>query len=175
MYFLYGLPDETMEDIHAISNIVLKISKFLKPNQNIRISLNPFIPKAHTPLEREINLSVDRFPILLKRLDYLLTQFEKYPYIKLESLSLQEAYLQMHFSLGNQDFSQIVELYYQNGQKLKKFLKFLSNPKERYYSFIQDYIASLANSSFGENSWNCIDQKYPISILKKEYLKYKTN
>ena len=51
LYFMIGLPTETEEDIAAISSLVEEIAKRFK--RKISIKLTPFVPKAHTPFERE--------------------------------------------------------------------------------------------------------------------------
>jgi len=52
LYFMYGLPGESYSDLQGIINTI----KGLKKNYHglkINMSLSPFIPKPHTPFERE--------------------------------------------------------------------------------------------------------------------------
>jgi len=55
LYFMLGLPTETMDDIEAINQLVDKIqslgrrAKGKKPQ--IRVSLSTFVPKPHTPFQ----------------------------------------------------------------------------------------------------------------------------
>jgi len=50
LYFMIGLPGETEEDVDAIVELVRQVrSRF---SRGITVSLSPFVPKAHTPLER---------------------------------------------------------------------------------------------------------------------------
>jgi radical SAM family uncharacterized protein len=54
LYFMLGLPTETMEDIEAIVELVAKIrasGKGTKGVPQVRISLSTFIPKPHTPFQ----------------------------------------------------------------------------------------------------------------------------
>jgi radical SAM family uncharacterized protein len=55
LYFMLGLPTETMEDIEAISQLVAKIRAAGKGTKGgmpqVRISLSTFIPKPHTPFQ----------------------------------------------------------------------------------------------------------------------------
>jgi radical SAM family uncharacterized protein len=55
LYFMLGLPTETMEDIKAIVELVAKIRAAGKGTKGgmpqVRISLSTFIPKPHTPFQ----------------------------------------------------------------------------------------------------------------------------
>ncbi|MGD9115973.1 MAG: TIGR03960 family B12-binding radical SAM protein [Dehalococcoidia bacterium] len=55
LYFMLGLPTETMEDIEAIVELVAKIRATGKGTKGgmpqVRISLSTFIPKPHTPFQ----------------------------------------------------------------------------------------------------------------------------
>jgi len=52
LYFLIGLANETKEDIDDLANLIRKIDS-LKTNNSIKFSMNPLIPKPHTPLQWE--------------------------------------------------------------------------------------------------------------------------
>jgi len=52
LYFMYGLPDESYSDIQGIINTIKELKKNHR-GLNINMSLSPFIPKPHTPFERE--------------------------------------------------------------------------------------------------------------------------
>ena len=55
LYFMLGLPTETMEDIEAIVQLVAKIRSVGRGTKGgmpqVRISLSTFIPKPHTPFQ----------------------------------------------------------------------------------------------------------------------------
>ncbi|MHA1315825.1 MAG: B12-binding domain-containing radical SAM protein [Candidatus Helarchaeota archaeon] len=51
LYFLHGLPGETEEDLKASCSLVHKIREIGYDSRNLKVSLNPWIPKAHTPLQ----------------------------------------------------------------------------------------------------------------------------
>ena len=50
LYFMVGLPTETMADIYAIVDLIKKIW-YLKRGFKINVSISPFIPKPHTPFQ----------------------------------------------------------------------------------------------------------------------------
>jgi radical SAM family uncharacterized protein/radical SAM-linked protein len=55
LYFMIGLPTETMEDIEAIPKMAMKAlrtaKQYAKRFVNINIGVSPFVPKAHTPFQ----------------------------------------------------------------------------------------------------------------------------
>jgi radical SAM-linked protein len=54
MYFMFGLPTETMEDIEGIVRLirqVLKMAKDAKQKIKLHTSFSSFVPKPHTPLQ----------------------------------------------------------------------------------------------------------------------------
>lgn len=57
LYFMIGLPTETMEDVKAIASLVNSISSLGKSirgrTPRIRVSVSSFIPKPHTPCQWE--------------------------------------------------------------------------------------------------------------------------
>jgi radical SAM superfamily enzyme YgiQ (UPF0313 family) len=60
LYFLYGLPREEEEDLQDSIDLVARVRKWLLDAQRSRgrtgrlaVSINPFVPKPHTPLGEE--------------------------------------------------------------------------------------------------------------------------
>jgi radical SAM family uncharacterized protein len=55
LYFMIGLPGETMDDIEAITNLINKIHAQGKATRGrtpqIRVNLSTFVPKPHTPFQ----------------------------------------------------------------------------------------------------------------------------
>ncbi len=55
LYFMFGLPTETRDDIEAIASLIDKISSLGKRTRGrrpqIRVSLSTFVPKPHTPFQ----------------------------------------------------------------------------------------------------------------------------
>lgn len=52
LYFMIGLPTETMEDVEGIVRIVDRVKKETRKSPpRMRISVSTFVPKAHTPFQ----------------------------------------------------------------------------------------------------------------------------
>jgi radical SAM family uncharacterized protein/radical SAM-linked protein len=61
LYFMVGLPTETLEDVKAMESLVrtlLKIKGKGRRPQQISVSVAPFIPKPHTPFQWESQISL---------------------------------------------------------------------------------------------------------------------
>ena len=62
LYFMAGLPFETMEDVAAIPELaasVLKQGKTAKGRKEVTVSLGTFVPKPHTPFQWEAQISME--------------------------------------------------------------------------------------------------------------------
>lgn len=66
LYFMVGLPGEQEQDIEAIIALVKAIREVFR--RHVRVSVAPFVPKAHTPFERQ---AMAPAPILHQRLRQL--------------------------------------------------------------------------------------------------------
>lgn len=67
LYFMVGLPQESDADIRAIVDLVEKVQDQLQGG-TIRLSVAPFVPKAHTPFQR---VSMASAAVQQKRIRFL--------------------------------------------------------------------------------------------------------
>ncbi len=62
LYFMVGFPTETDEDVLAIAEMLRKCDAIAKRfGGQIKVTISPFVPKPHTPFEREKLLSAEEF------------------------------------------------------------------------------------------------------------------
>ncbi|MHA1511475.1 MAG: radical SAM protein [Promethearchaeota archaeon] len=174
LYILYGLPFETEEDIDAIPKLVKQIAALGFGKQGVRLSINPFIPKAHTPFESYIDNFADPNLINLKdKLKRIYTPLKGDKQIKFETLSVEESYIQTLLALGGIEMSDLILKYYQTGSEIKKWYRMTRKEhlgkNEEIIKFFQD----MKDNSFGQHPWNFISQKLSYKILKKEWDKTK--
>ncbi len=95
LYLLYGLPFETDDDIEAIPKLVKDIAALGFGKQGVRLSINPFIPKAHTPFESYIdNFNDPNLRILNEKLKKIYIPLKGDKQVKFETLTAEEAYIQ---------------------------------------------------------------------------------
>ena len=114
LYFLVGLPLETMDDIHAMVDYIKTLNKMSKRKNAVRISINPFIPKPHTPFQWE---KFDYQDLKLK-FDYLNKNLKKVN-LKIEDLEL--AYIQHLLSIGSAEIGDIIERTYTKKNKFREW------------------------------------------------------
>jgi radical SAM family uncharacterized protein/radical SAM-linked protein len=54
LYFMVGLPTETMEDVQAIGELcrmIIEEAKGVNPRANLTLNLSPFVPQPHSPFQ----------------------------------------------------------------------------------------------------------------------------
>ena len=61
IYFIINLPTETLQDIGAISDLLNSAIQKIYSPQHLSLSINPFIPKPHTPFQWEPSGSLSYF------------------------------------------------------------------------------------------------------------------
>lgn len=149
LYFLIGLPNETLEDIKELSEFMKKIASYKKGN-SIKFSINPLIPKPHTPLQWESYNLKD----IKRKTRYLKKEMKNYN-IKFESP--KNGMIQYILSCGNSEVSSIIEDSLTKNITLKEWKQYLPN-----YSLDSKL------------PWDNIDVGVKKKFLKKEYEKIKS-
>ncbi|MBT1076450.1 radical SAM protein [Geobacter grbiciae] len=109
LYFIIGLPTETMEDLEEMALLVGKIRERViaaarknKRLGEIILSVNPFVPKPFTPFQW---CGMEDTPSLEKKLKYLQQAVGKLPNVRLIAESPKDAWLQALLSRGDRRFS----------------------------------------------------------------------
>ncbi len=172
LYILYGLPHELDSDLDAIVTLARSIARLGYGKEGVRLSVNPFIPKAHTPYESSVDLYLDiKMRTLLAKLARIRDPLKGDKQIKFETLPVEEAYLQTLFSLGDSTFLQFVYECYQHGLSIKKWYRFAKAKHNTYATRHRDYLLKIQSADFGDRPWNFIEQKLPHSLLQREFEK----
>lgn len=149
LYFLIGIPGETKEDIKELAQYMKKIANMHYNIKNVKFSVNPLIPKPHTPLQWE---KYD-FKDIKNKTRYLKKEMKKYN-IKCESP--KKSMIQYILSCGNRDVGAIIERSITKTPTLKEWKELLPN-----YS-IDD-----------ELPWDNIEVSVNKRFLKIEYARLK--
>ena len=102
LYFLIGIPGETMEDIESLCEYMKKIAHMHKNPRKVKFSVNPLIPKPHTPLQWE---SYD-FKDIKKKTRYIKKEMKNYN-IKCESP--KKGLVQYILSCGDRSIGELIE------------------------------------------------------------------
>ncbi len=120
LYFLIGIPGESMDDIKELCEYMKKIADMHTHIRNVKFSVNPVIPKPHTPLQWE---PYD-FKDIKKKTRYIKKEMRKYN-IKCESP--KKGMIQYILSCGNRDIGEIIEKSLTNTVTLKEWSEHLPN------------------------------------------------
>lgn len=124
LYFMVGLPGETDADIAAIVDLVSDIrERVVQAGRKrgkvgtVSVSVNPFIPKPHTPFERKPLAEED---ILTSRLKGVRDGLGRLGGVKVQTGSVRGAYLDALLSLGDRRLAGVLGQLPRSGTSLKK-------------------------------------------------------
>ncbi len=102
LYFLIGIPGESLDDIKELVEYMKKIANMHYNIRNVKFSVNPLIPKPQTPLQwEEYN-----FKDIKNKTRYIQREMKNYN-IKCESP--KKGLIQYILSCGNSDVGEIIE------------------------------------------------------------------
>lgn len=142
-YFMIGLPNEDFDDVKGIVDLVERIRSM---KVNVSVSINPFVPKPHTPLQWCPYAGVDdvktglRF--LKEKREYLIEELSKICEVNVESA--ERFAIQTILSRGDKDVGRIFDfkpsLRVAEKLGLTKYLKSITLDSELPWDFIDhDY------------------------------------
>lgn len=145
LYFLIGLPYESMDDIKKLCDYIEKISNMHTSTRKIKFSINPVVPKPHTPLQW---ISYN-FKDIKHKSKYIKKNLKKFN-VKIESP--KKALIQYILSCGNSDVSAIIE---------KSLIKNIT---------LHEWMEHLPNYTIDDElPWDNIDVGVKKEFLKIEY------
>ena len=98
LYFMFGLPGETMKDLESIVNLVKRIAEM---RFSVRVSANPFVPKPHTPME---NAELQDLRELRRKLRFLRRMLGGI----LTTDGIRQAYLQAIIGRGDEVIGRLI-------------------------------------------------------------------
>ncbi|MFX0070381.1 MAG: B12-binding domain-containing radical SAM protein [Candidatus Hermodarchaeota archaeon] len=135
LYFLIGLPYETMDHINETIEFIKIINEMGFEKDSIKVNINPFVPKLNTPYGKEIDFYlVENFKSLSNRFKKIESEIRHLSSIKLKFRNpqkiLNNARLQTIISLGDKNISDLMYRYYSQGanfgslRKAQKEVKF---------------------------------------------------
>ena len=106
LYFMIGLPGESIEDVKSIAHLTKRIADLGFNSKSIHLSINPLIPKAQTPLQWE------RFPrieYIRESLRTLKKELKGDKRILISHLDPRHAMIQALLSLGDRRIGEAIE------------------------------------------------------------------
>lgn len=114
LYFIIGLPSETMDDIEEMVNFIGRVreisSKYSKKFgylPEIIVDINPFIPKPHTPM---FNFEMEDISNLRKKILFIKKKVRNFGRIFVSGESPKSAYLQFMLGKNRLSFDELLLL-----------------------------------------------------------------
>lgn len=164
LYFIIGLPGETDEDLDEMLGLVDSIQKTVveharahKRLGEITLSVNPFIPKAFTPLQR---YGICPLSELKKKVALLERRLRQVPNVRLKVEELHGCILQALLSRGGRELTPLIAMM-SEGLNLRKAAKLSGIDVDSTVT------AKLPINS--QTHWNRIDT-YDIKRLDSEFI-----
>ena len=112
MYFMIGLPEEVPEDVAAIAHLSKKVANVGYGLRSIHLSINPFIPKPHTPFQWKKPPSVSYVRSCLKLIREELKGDRR---LIISMLDPRHAQIQALLSLGDRKVGRAIEFVARHG------------------------------------------------------------
>ncbi|MFQ5915906.1 MAG: B12-binding domain-containing radical SAM protein [Nitrospinota bacterium] len=168
LYFLVGLPGETDADVAAIADmakqvkhIMLKIGRDKKRLGTLTLSVNPFIPKPHTPMQWEGMAPLKEVKRKLKLLSGLLRSV---PNVRVNHEFPKWSYIQALLSRGDRRVGWLLETVHRlKGDWQGAFRQSSLNP-DFYVTRKWGYDEPLP--------WDIINQNLPKDFMVRESQRY---
>ncbi|MBW2603170.1 MAG: TIGR03960 family B12-binding radical SAM protein [Deltaproteobacteria bacterium] len=165
LYFMVGLPTETMDDVEAIVTLCKKIKhRFLKSSRakkrmgEITLSLNSFVPKPFTPFQW---VKMDDVHLLKEKIRKVKNGLKRVANVRVHADIPRWAYIQALLSRGDRKVAQLLSLVNKNqGNWPKTFKSSPINP---------DFYVLRERSMDELLPWDFIDHGIKKSFLKTEY------
>ena len=165
LYFMVGLPGETMDDVDAVVALCKKIKhRFLKSSRarkrigEITVSLSSFVPKPSTPFQWA---AMDDVRVLKKKIKKIKDGLKRVPNVTVHADVPRWAYIQTLLSQGDRKVARILSMAHDNrGNWPKTFKASPVNPD--FYVYRERSLDELL-------PWDFIDHGINKSFLKKEY------
>ncbi len=125
LYFMIGLPTETLEDVVAVADLVESVGKLGKGIRGrpprVRISVSSFIPKPHTPCQWEAQEPED----LLNKKHVILQDRLRHSGVQLSWHDTRTSLLEATLSRGDRRLGAVIYTAWKKGCRLDTWSEFL--------------------------------------------------
>jgi radical SAM family uncharacterized protein/radical SAM-linked protein len=125
LYFMIGLPTETMEDVQSIidiSNEIAAIGRAIRPDTRVNASVGPFAPRPFTPFQWA---AFEDVTVLDERLRYIQKNLTNRA-IKLKWHAPDDIWLEAILSRGDRRLGAVIEDAWNNGARFDSWNEFAS-------------------------------------------------
>ncbi len=175
LYFMIGLPTETITDINGLIDMAVHTSKkgleITSRRVNINVGVSAFVPKPHTPFQW---IGQNHFRELREKQDYIKKVFKKRD-INFKGQHVEHSLLEAVFSRGDIDCSLLLETAWKLGCRFDGWSELFSFDtwllaSEKTGINLYNY-ASRTLDTDAKLPWDFIDTGITKEFLKSEYQK----
>lgn len=175
LYFMIGLPTETMEDVEAIAGLGFKVLDvyYHCPNRNkrkaftITLSASNFVPKPFTPFQWEPQDTMEQ---LIKKQEHLRAQANNNRKIKINCHNPEISFLEAIFACGDRRLGKVLLKAQQKGCKFDGW-----DDLFRYDLWMEAFQECGVDPAFYANRRRSFDEVLPWSHIdigvSEEFLK----
>ena len=162
LYFIVGLPGERLEDVDAIAELAKRIADLGYGVDSIHLSVNPLVPKPHTPFQWAPFPDLKYVKNCMRRLRRLLSGDRR---IKIGGLNPRKAQIQALLSLGGTELAPVIEEASKLGGSLGAWRKAI----RRHGVKLSEYLGPKPLNS--EFPWDIIGVSLNRNFLINEFEK----
>jgi radical SAM superfamily enzyme YgiQ (UPF0313 family) len=149
LYFIIGLPGESREDVEAITDLAKMVADQGFGLKAVRLAVNPFVPKPHTPFQWEPYATIEYLRGGMKLIRRRLAKDRR---IEIEEMDPRNAQIQALLSLGDRKVGRAVEIVARLDNGLGAWRRALNTTKLNFESYIYQ-----RRSLDARLPWNVID------------------
>lgn len=169
LYFMIGLPRETMEDVDAIIQLAFDLIDDIKPRKNkIVINVSSFVPKPYTPFQW---CAQDSREVLEEKLT-LLKRGLRHRQLELRWTDPSLTWLEGILSRGDERVGEVIERAFKKGACFDAWYDHFE--PSRWFEAMQETGIEedeyqISRTLDSELPWGFIDMGLRLSEVKKEY------
>jgi radical SAM family uncharacterized protein/radical SAM-linked protein len=171
LYYMIGLPTEMDEDVEAIPAMVQKAYRMARKlsnrGVNINVSVSPFVPKAHTPFQRE---GFKGTAYINEKLFWLKRNIKRATF---KSHDERSSLLEAALARSGPEGAELVEAAWRQGARLDAWSEAFDMERwQRAMDSTGIDIEALAGRTFEKDSdlpWEVIDTGISRRYLEREY------
>ena len=163
LYFMLGLPTETDEDVTAIAGMAHAVQQIWREHANnknrgirITVSTSCFIPKPHTPFEREAQIPISEY---LRRVELLRNSIRSKS-ISYNWHSPQQGFIEAALSRGDRQICNVVESAWKNGSRMDSWSEHFS-----FDTWMNAFKTCSVEPEHYASRNRTIDEKLPWKII----------
>ncbi len=164
LYFMIGLPFETDRDIGEIATLTDDILKAC-PKGSIKLSINPFVPKPHTPFESIEFAPIETLHEKIARIKKL-----KSRRVEVKYQSPEVSFIEAFLSRGDDKIFPAIESVYEQGGKFEEW--------REWFDFSR-WQAAFDSTGIDPHEYLKRKENYPWDFIdigvKKDFLKEELN